>query len=81
MFRRQQDLPHCRSPPIYALPISKINKKEGTYMYYIYALDSVPEVPVTAERLLRSLGVTGRLTGFAYAVFLQADDQPKCVSS
>ncbi len=39
-------------------------------MYYIYVPDSVPEAPVTAERLLRSLGATGRLTGFAYSVFM-----------
>ena len=39
-------------------------------MYYIYVPDSAPEAPVTAECLLRSLGATGRLTGFAYAVFM-----------
>lgn len=39
-------------------------------MYYIYVPERMPELPITADRLLRSLGATGRLTGFAYAVFM-----------
>lgn len=39
-------------------------------MYYIYVPEKIPEFPITADRLLRSLGVTGRLTGFDYAVFM-----------
>lgn len=39
-------------------------------MYYLYVPDETPEMPVTAERLLRSIGATGRLTGFAYTVFM-----------
>lgn len=39
-------------------------------MYYIYVSDQAPEMPVTAERLLRSIGASGRLTGFDYAVFM-----------
>lgn len=39
-------------------------------MYYIYVPEKMPELPIAADRLLRSLGVTGRLTGFYYAVFM-----------
>lgn len=41
-------------------------KGEGTDMYYLYVPTETLEVPVTAERLLRSIGATGRLTGFTY---------------
>lgn len=39
-------------------------------MYYIYVPDEMLGTPVTADRLLRSIGATGRLTGFDYAVFM-----------
>lgn len=39
-------------------------------MYYLYVPAETFEIPVTAESLLRSIGVTRRLTGFAYAVFM-----------
>lgn len=39
-------------------------------MYYLYVPAETLEVPVTAERLLRSIGATGRLTGFTYTVFM-----------
>lgn len=38
-------------------------------MYYIYVPER-SELPITADRLLRSLGGTGRLSGFDYAVFM-----------
>ena len=31
-------------------------------MYYIYVPERMPELPITADRLLRSLGATRRLT-------------------
>ena len=39
-------------------------------MYYIYVPTETLEIPATAERLLRSIGATGRLTGFAYTVYM-----------
>lgn len=45
-------------------------KREGTDMYYLYVPTETLEIPVTAERLLRSIGATGRLTGFTYTVFM-----------
>jgi hypothetical protein len=39
-------------------------------MYYIYVSSEVPERPVTADRLLRSMGASGRLTGFKYVVYM-----------
>lgn len=39
-------------------------------MYYLYVPAETFEIPVTAESLLRSIGATKRLTGFAYAVFM-----------
>lgn len=45
-------------------------KRRGSDMYYLYVPAETFEIPVTAESLLRSIGVTKRLTGFAYAVFM-----------
>lgn len=39
-------------------------------MYCIYVPERMSKLPITADRLLRSLGATGRLTGFDYAVFM-----------
>lgn len=39
-------------------------------MYDINMPNEIPETPVTADRLLRSIGATERLTGFEYAVFM-----------
>lgn len=48
----------------------QLKRNGGANMYYLYVPDETLEIPVTAERLLRSMGVTGRLTGFAYTVFM-----------
>lgn len=70
MFTPRQELPRCRSPPVSAPVMPGNKKKEGVDMYYIYVPDQTPEITVTAERLLRSIGASGRLTGFDYAVFM-----------
>ena len=68
-FHVQQRPLHCRSPPPSTLSATH-NKERGVSLYYIYVPERMPELPITADRLLRSLGATGRLTGFAYAVFM-----------
>ena len=48
-------------------------------VYYVpeYERDA-EQIPLDAERLLRLLGVTGKLSGFRYAVYMveQVRDQP-----
>lgn len=69
IFHVQQRPLHCRSPPPSTLSATR-NKERGVSIYYIYVPERMPELPITADRLLRSLGATGRLTGFDYAVFM-----------
>lgn len=49
-------------------------------VYYVpeYERDA-SQTPLDAERLLRLLGVSGKLTGFRYAVYMveQVRDQPE----
>lgn len=69
IFHVQQRPLHCRSPPPSTLSATR-NRERGVSIYYIYVPERMPELPITADRLLRSLGATGRLTGFDYAVFM-----------
>lgn len=39
-------------------------------MFYVYMPDKRKEIPVTADRILRSLGASGRYTGFDYAIYM-----------
>lgn len=39
-------------------------------MFYVYMPDKRKEIPITADRILRSLGASGRYTGFDYAVYM-----------
>ena len=34
--------------------------------------DKRKEIPITADRILRSLGASGRYTGFDYAIYIDA---------
>lgn len=38
-------------------------------MFYVYMPDKRKEIPITADRILKSLGVSGRYTGFDYAIY------------
>ena len=42
-------------------------------MFYVYMPDKRKEIPITADRILRSLGASGRYTGFDYAIWYCAD--------
>ena len=39
-------------------------------MFYIYLPDKQGGITITADRLLRSIGASGRYTGFDYAVYM-----------
>ena len=39
-------------------------------MFYVYLPDKQGRIPITADRLLRSIGASGRYTGFDYAVYM-----------
>ncbi len=39
-------------------------------MFYVYMPDKRKEIPITADRILRSLGASGRHTGFDYAIYM-----------
>ena len=39
-------------------------------MFYVYLPDKQGGIPITADRLLRSIGASGRYTGFDYAVYM-----------
>ena len=39
-------------------------------MFYVYMPDKRKEIPITADRILRSLGASGRYTGFDYAIYM-----------
>ena len=65
----QRSLPYCRSPPFLDLPASK-KRKKGSDIFYIYLPDKQGGIPITADRLLRSIGASGRYTGFDYAVYM-----------
>ena len=45
-------------------------RKKGSDMFYIYLPDKQGGIPITADRLLRSIGASGRYTGFDYAVYM-----------
>lgn len=39
-------------------------------MFYVYLPDKQGGIPITADQLLRSIGASGRYTGFDYAVYM-----------
>ena len=49
------------------------------FVYYVSELEK--DVPLDAERLLRLLGVSGKLSGFYFAVYMleQVQEKPECV--
>ena len=50
-------------------------------MFYVYLPDKQGRIPITADRLLRSIGASGRYTGFDYAVYMieQVVDSPESI--
>ena len=50
-------------------------------MFYVYLPDKQGGIPITADRLLRSIGASGRYTGFDYAVYMieQVVDSPESI--
>ena len=64
---------HCCSPLVITIP--QIKTAKGMAAMAIYLLipddgDIQRQQPLNAERLLRSLNVTGKLIGFQYAVYM-----------
>ena len=75
--------PPSRGPPrITECLLSKYTGQEGTsapLVCYVSELDK--SVPLDAERLLRFLGVSGKLSGFYFAVYMleQVQEKPEYV--
>ncbi len=66
---------HAASPSL--LPFSSFSgpscikrRKKDSDIFYIYLPDKQGGIPITADRLLRSIGASGRYTGFDYAVYM-----------
>ena len=73
--RSDSEVIHAASPSL--LPFSSFSgpscikrRKKGSDMFYIYLPDKQGGIPITADRLLRSIGASGRYTGFDYAVYM-----------
>ena len=73
--RSGSEVIHAASPSL--LPFSSFSgpscikkRKKGSDMFYIYLPDKQGGIPITADRLLRSIGASGRYTGFDYAVYM-----------
>ena len=39
-------------------------------LFWLFGIIDKKEIPITADRILRSLGASGRYTGFDYAVYM-----------
>ena len=73
--RSGSEVIHAASPSL--LPFSSFSgpscikrRKKGSDIFYIYLPDKQGGIPITADRLLRSIGASGRYTGFDYAVYM-----------
>ena len=73
--RSGSEVIHAASPSL--LPFSSFSgpscikkRKKGSDMFYVYLPDKQGGIPITADRLLRSIGASGRYTGFDYAVYM-----------
>ena len=73
--RSDSEVIHAASPSL--LPFSSFSgpscikrRKKGSDMFYIYLPDKQGGITITADRLLRSIGASGRYTGFDYAVYM-----------
>lgn len=65
-----QDFPLSISP-LKLLSVDTKIEKEGKILYYIYVPEKAEaELPLTVDRLLRSLGASRRLIGFDYTVYM-----------
>lgn len=51
-------------------PSCIIKRKKDSDMFYVYLPDKQGRIPITADRLLRSIGASGQYTGFDYAVYM-----------
>ena len=73
--RSGSEVIHAAVPSL--LPFSSFSRpscikkrKKGSDIFYIYLPDKQGGIPITADRLLRSIGASGRYTGFDYAVYM-----------
>lgn len=75
--------PPARGPPQFnKCWLSKYTGQEGTSVPLVcYVSEPEKNIPLDAERLLRLLGVSGKLSGFHFAVYMleQVQEKPEYV--